>query len=512
MKNRLLVAVFLLYIAISGYAIRHHEPWTDEVHSWNISKGSNTYADLIANRRYEGHPPGWYTILWSISRFTHDPGYMKATQWLLAVSVVFMILFLSPFPLLTRILIPFGYYFLFEYAVFSRNYAVGVLPALCICYILRKEFKYKTILYYALLFCMSNTHLLATILAGSLHLYYLLWNAENNKKLWPHLLAGMLVFMPAVYFIFPPASSELNMAFWMNRWTTRQVTALQEIPIRAFLPLPAWWKYNFWNTEFVLTAKDGYSPLKFLIPLLAATLVLTGGLILRRSKKSLALYTSNLLVSALVAAFFQSLANARYSGFIYIGFITAFWMYCLEFPVRSTYGPENAPAAPPSTRIRLYSPTHLVNLLLLVQLAAGAFAVYKDIRLPFSNLSRINELVNEVPANTRLVTDYWTMNGYVAFMDKPAYCIDTRKNMSFVVWGQDIAPLISDPNRYSTGLKDLFSHQPVDSVYLVSQGSPQQLFTLDTLLPRSFHISVVDKRDGAIEKGGNLYLYRISPL
>jgi hypothetical protein len=507
-RRILLSAVFLLYVAISGYAICHHEPWTDEVRSWNIAKGSNTYADMIFNRRYEGHPLGWYTILWSISKFTHNTDYMKAAQWLLAVTVVFVILFRSPFPLRTRILIPFGYYFLFEYAILSRNYAIGILPALCICCILRKDFKYKTVLYYALLFCMSNTHLLAAILAGSLHIYYLLWNAENKRKVWPHVLAGILVFLPAVYFIFPPSDNQLNMHSWLSRWSIHQAAALQEeVPLRAFLPIPAWWDYHFWNTEFLLTAKKVYYPLKLIAPLLSVALIVLGGFILKKSKKSLALYIANVLVNAIVASFFQFEAAARYSGFIYIGFITAYWLYCYEFPIRSA-SLDGAPSARP----RLFaSPVWLVNLLLLVQLAAGAFAIYKDIRLPFSNIYRISEMAKEVPPNKRLVTDYWTMNGYVAFMDKPAYCIDAWKNMSFVTWGEDIPLLTSTPNRYSSGLKDLFSHQRTDSVYLVSQGNLQQLFKIDPQLPQSFHISVVDKMEGAIEKESNLYLYLIRP-
>jgi len=485
------MGIYVVYLLVSGYAISHHEPWTDEVNSWNIAKGSHRYTDLIRNTRYEGHPPGWFTILWSISKFTHNLAYMKAAQWLIAAMVVYMILFVSPFPLFTKILIPFGYYFIFEYAVFSRNYSMGVLAAFCICCILVKDFKYKPLLYYTLLFCLSNTLLLAALLGASLHLYFLLWNWEQKRKIGMHIVLGVIVSLPAVYFIFPPGDSELNKNFWHNSIAIHQLTALNEIPLRAFLPIPAWWNYQFWNTEFLLEAKNAHNFLQFADPLISLGILALGALILRKSPKSLALFIANVLVTAIVAVAVQPLTSARYSGFIFIGFITAWWLYCYETPVTT-------------------GNSRLVNMLLLVQVTAGAFAVTKDILLPFSNLYRVRELVNEVPAGNRLVTDYWTMSGYVAFMDKPAYCIDTRKEMSFIVWGTDIPAIHNDPARYSGGLNDLFSRQHIHSVYMVSIAPEQQLFSTDSQLQKSFLITLIDKREGAILRGGNLYLYRIS--
>jgi len=491
MKNKLLWGVYIVYLLVSGYAISHHEPWTDEVNSWNIAKGSHSYTDLIRNTRYEGHPPAWFTILWSISKFTHNVAYMKTAQWLIAAMVVYTILFLAPFPLLTKILIPFGYFFLFEYAAFSRDYSIGVLLACCICYILEKDFKYKPLLYYTLLFCLSNTHLLALILAAGLHLYFLLWTRQKGRKISIHILLGVIVSLPAVYFIFPPSDSMLNNNFWHNRITAAQLSALNGIPLRAFLPIPAWWNYHFWNTEFLLEAGNSLNFLKFANPLISIGLLALAALILRKSPKSLTLFIANVLVTAIVAVAVQPLTSARYSGFIFIGFIAAYWLYCNETPVTT-------------------SNSRLVNMLLLVQLTAGAFAVTKDIGRPFSNLYRVKELVNEVPAGNRLVTDYWTMSGYVTFMDKPAYCIDTRKEMSFIVWGADIPAIHNDPARYTGGLKDLFSRQHIDTVYMVTIAPEQQLFSTDPQLSGSFLITLVDKREGAIEKGSNLYLYRIS--
>lgn len=96
---------FILYLILAGYTIASHEMWGDEIHSWNIAKGSAGFFDLIGNSRYEGHPPFWYVILWSISKFTHELVYVQAVHLIIASLSVFLILFFSPLPFTTRVLI-----------------------------------------------------------------------------------------------------------------------------------------------------------------------------------------------------------------------------------------------------------------------------------------------------------------------------------------------------------------------------------------------------------------------
>ena len=97
-NNPVLWSAFIIYIIVSGLTIFHHELWGDELHSWNIAKASNSFFDLISNTRYEGHPPFWYSILWIISKFTHDVSMMQWAQFIIAILINFLILFASPFP------------------------------------------------------------------------------------------------------------------------------------------------------------------------------------------------------------------------------------------------------------------------------------------------------------------------------------------------------------------------------------------------------------------------------
>ena len=483
--------VFSLYVIVAGFAIARHELSGDEIHSWNIVKASGNISDLINNTRYEGHPPVWYLILWSISKFTHNLVYVQIAQLIIASSVVFIVLFYSPFSLITRILIPFGYYFLFEYGILSRNYAIGVLPAFCVCYILQKDFKYKLLLYYALLFFMSNTHLLALLLAGSLHFYFLLLNFEQKKKvskLFLHILLGILVFLPALYFISPPSDSGLTVGNLVRKFDDQYLRIIAKTPLRTFIPVPAWWEYNFWNTQFLLELQGKNSMLRLFTLLLSIGLLGVVWLVLKNSKKSLTLFVVNLLLTFIVAVIFP-LTTQRYIGFIYIGFIAAYWLRCYEIPVNR----KN---------------TWLINILLGIQVVAGVFTITKDIRLPFSNFYRVNELINEVPPNEKIVTDYWCVNTISAFTDTAFYCVGLDTMPTFLQWKKEYNT--RGPGVYLNSIKKLFEKEDLKKIYLVSTYSTPIIFELDPQLEKSFQLNMVDKREGAIHKWGNLYLYEIS--
>jgi hypothetical protein len=121
----------------------------------------------------------------------------------------------------------------------------------------------------------------------------------------------------------------------------------------------------------------------------------------------------------------------------------------------------------------------------------------------------VKELINTVPENENVVTDYWALNAISAFTDSSFYCIDMQKEMSFLLWGIDIVEMRKRKNRYCDGINNFFQKENVIKLYMISTGSMENLLKVDPLLSTCFHIKEIDKRDGAIEKGGNLYLYEI---
>lgn len=126
------------YVAYLIWAHGHHVPWRDETHPWIVARQAEGFWDiLMGDRRYDGHPPGWYWALYVTSRLTQKLWGMHATTILLSsVSMLFFLRW-APLPRPLRLMMGAGYMLAYEYAVVSRNYTLGVLGAFAFASCLR---------------------------------------------------------------------------------------------------------------------------------------------------------------------------------------------------------------------------------------------------------------------------------------------------------------------------------------------------------------------------------------
>jgi hypothetical protein len=128
--------VLALWGCVLAFAIHHHIAWGDEAQAWLIARDNSLRDILLRRLHYEGHPALWYLILWIATRI-HLP--YRALGWLggaLATPSVYLLLKHAPFPRIVRWLIPFTFFFQYQYAVIARSYVLyaGTIFALCIFY------------------------------------------------------------------------------------------------------------------------------------------------------------------------------------------------------------------------------------------------------------------------------------------------------------------------------------------------------------------------------------------
>ncbi|HMQ74926.1 MAG TPA: hypothetical protein PKE21_11655 [Flavobacteriales bacterium] len=486
-------AVLLAYGVLLFLSLAHHELWGDEIHSWNIARSSQGLTDLLRNSRYEGHPPLWYVVLYTITRITHDPAAMKVAQALFAMAMVCLVLFASPFPLAIRALIPFGYYFTFEYGALSRNYAVAVALALLTTWVVTRRPRHLQLWFHALVLLLSNTHLLGLLLALSFCAVHA-WRERLRHRSTPRALLqlaiGALICLPAALRIAPPGDSELNLQFWMDHWTEHQWDIMAQAPLKAFIPIPDGGQFHFWNTNALLERlpKDGTG--RMIVRWCAVALLAMLGVLLRKVPAAAAFFTCNALLTAAVAFIFP-LTSARYVGFLFVAFLIAAWLHQHERPI-----PRGAGI--------------VLVLVLAVQVAASVIPIRRDLAEPFSNSSKVRELFAQVPPDALTVTDYWCLNNLSAFLDRPFYCLEHRKELTYLRWDQELARAIQQPNFYSSGLRDLWDRRSLQEVYMISVNEPGRLLSVDGELSAAFEVTLVDRWEGAIEPRSNVYLYRIT--
>jgi hypothetical protein len=70
--------------------------------------------------------------------------------------------------------------------------------------------------------------------------------------------------------------------------------------------------------------------------------------------------------------------------------------------------------------------------------------------------------------------------------------------------------MLKKNDRYSNGLLTLLKNESLKKVYMISIYPLERLYQSGKQLPILFRIDLIDKKEGAIEKGSDLYLYEIN--
>lgn len=179
-------AVLFIYTAALSFVVCFHELWFDETQAWLIAK-SASYKDILTYvPHYEGHPPLWHLIL-SVFAKNGAPVdlTLKALNIFFSTIAMSLLIFRSPFPKIVRYLLPFTYFFFYQYGIMSRPYSLTMIAVFlaAMTYNERNKKPWRYIMSLVLL-CMTTAY--GIILAGGL---CIVWTFEiiaeliRNKKL-----------------------------------------------------------------------------------------------------------------------------------------------------------------------------------------------------------------------------------------------------------------------------------------------------------------------------------------
>lgn len=119
-----LAAALAVYAGLMVYIIPRHEPWADEAQAWELATSTSLRALFGTFIHYEGSPALWHMFLRLLS---HLGVTYTGLHWVcgaIACGTTALVLYRSPFPLPLRLVLPFTYFFLFQYAVVARSYVL----------------------------------------------------------------------------------------------------------------------------------------------------------------------------------------------------------------------------------------------------------------------------------------------------------------------------------------------------------------------------------------------------
>ena len=407
-NNRLLWTAWLLVTSWITFNLVNHGLWLDEGHTWCIVRDSGSIGAFAENMRNEGHPWLWHALLWPLAAIGLPAWSIQALHGAIAVATCGVILFRSPFPIWARVLLVSGYFFVFEYAALSRNYALGVLLLLIAAYFKRRGRRDWQMT--VLLVLLAQTHLWATCLVSAWTLLRLVERKENLRDPWAMgaiLLSCALAFacvLPADHLVYGPELDRLI--------DPEHLKAVGRMLTRVFVPIPDFSADQPWNTSILTREKDAVAnwagPLLWVALLFALPLSVQGRV--RFVLGSLAVMAFPLLAP------FQAV---RYAGPLLVVGIAACW------------------TSPPTITAKWSKVRSLfIGLLLVVQTIAGISMSWLTAERPFSMArASVQRIVEEGRPDLPVVVDRYDAGAPAsAYLGRPVYYPERSALGSFCLW------------------------------------------------------------------------------
>ncbi|MGK2860101.1 MAG: hypothetical protein ACSLFQ_23135 [Thermoanaerobaculia bacterium] len=354
----------LVFVLFAGIGIANHEMWRDEHHAWLLARDAATPVALFENLRWDMTPGFWHLLLWIVTRFTHDPVAMQLLNLAFATAAAWVVLRYAPLPPFLRVLIVFGYYFAYEYAVISRVYALGTLFVVILCALWRTR-ESRAIAIGILLTLLAHTPSLYGVIAAGFFLLLLLVDLatrpEWRKASLTAFCIGSLGAITALIQTLPRSDNPFAAGKATLAFEPERLERVVQFLASLFVPIPDASLYAWWNSNIVTgrsivldgaIAGVGVALVVWVLwrnhALLASWLVATSGI--------------------LFAAYQGGFSGMRHGSYVVILFIAALWIA------------QSAPAAEPlAPRRRL-----AVTLLMAIGVVGGMTAWIKELGTEFS--------------------------------------------------------------------------------------------------------------------------------
>ena len=362
------------FLVFGTLGVFRHEMWRDEVQVWNLARSSSSIADLFANMRTEGHPALWHLCVYAISQLSHSPLSMQLFHLGIAAFNVYLLVKFSPFTQMQKVMMTFGYFNFFEYALIARSYAMGITFTFLFCSTYRwcqrqqqssnrAMAQIGLLLPFVILAFLANTSLYGLFLSVALCIP-LLW-LGSASSLTTDLRRPKALFLKAFgvgilclgWLSCYLQISRINVAHSVNsglvsnivqnastlgtlRAIGRRLFSTVSQVWRSYVPVPTFWREDFWIGN-ALADVDGWPQLLGMeINVLVATalsllLVVWAVRCFYPKPKYLAVYVTGTLLP-MAFSYFLFRGSIRHYGHLFIVLLACFWLVKVDVSYKET--------------------------------------------------------------------------------------------------------------------------------------------------------------------------------
>lgn len=332
----------------------------------------------------------------------------------ISIMTVCVYLFLrhAPFKILYSILIVFGYFFIYEYNIISRNYAVSLLCLTLVFIQLNRPVKNHLPLATCLVL-LSLTHVYSIIVAITVSCILLFQNKNSNVK---YIYAVVIAFtffliyslqVPNDHFLFK-YDNEMYLSY-------KRIGKGFSIYLKGFLPIPDPTANSAWNSNLIISSSKIAgaicSVICFVFPFF----------IFRKNKLILFFFYFSTLTICFFIYVSPLIVSVRYCGFIFVLFIFSFWLQKIIYP---RYISKNL------------SYNKIIIAVLLLHVISGVYLFTADIKQPFSNAKNLTNYLtdNQLVDKEIFLSNLCTGPSVSAYLNKKITYLETGQKNSFCKW------------------------------------------------------------------------------
>jgi hypothetical protein len=406
--------------------------WLDETQEWLMASDAHSISGMLENVKYSGHPHVWDFLLFILSRFTHNPFAVQVLHICISSLAVFLFLKYAPAPGIQKLCIVFGYYFLFEYNLISRNYSISWLCLVIFCVLFSME-KRNYLLLTLTLFILANTHLFS--LVCSLPLFFLVFQSFRNDSsvrdrellffLTALFISGVAI---SIWSIIPADGTDIMRFNGVDLFSTDRFSKSFSFFVKGFYPIPDFTSTSWWNTNFIV------SHLKVLGIILTPFLVIAPLFLFHESRKIIFFFYFSVLGIVLLEFYLKLFGGTRYAGFAFMILIVSLW---LNQDKRNNSRPLfNDRWKSFFTKWKKYFSVPFLMSVFICQLFAGFFAFYSDYKNPFSEGKNVADYIRANSSSDALVIAQPFFSGpqVSAYLHKDLFYPDMDNFESFWQW------------------------------------------------------------------------------
>jgi hypothetical protein len=483
---RFSIILSLIFFSLTFFGILHHEMWRDEIHTWLVGQKSESLWDLFYQMRYDGHPSVWYICVYGLTRITENAIAMQIFHIMIATGSVYLFSLYSRFSRFQIVLFTFGYFSLFEYAVVSRSYALGILLTFWCCKLITDRHRNYLALSITLA-VMANVSFYTLVIAFSIllglsiELVMLPWlqteNSQNNRlnrSILKHrnspkrtliylaiAILGIAIALAQMQFLAP--ADRANVEGWFFHFDANRLFSSLSILYKSFLPIPAL-KVTFWNQYIVGIWVQ--APLFF--PLLCFSV-----LCLIRTPIPLLIYLSG-LSAIILFNYTKYFGAARHYGHIWILFIACLWIAKYYKKIYSWNFLDSKIA-------RLFNSFDfklsgfekqketLITGLLIFHLISGFYAWGIDLTHPFSTAQDASSFIKTKYAREDFFLSGfpdWSAASFPAYLDQEIYYPNRDGFGTFVLWNNKRQAITTEEAVFR--VKEEVSRRNQDSIFILN--------------------------------------------